>query len=159
VSTFENSFAKLLGHEGDFSDHKDDPGGATRYGVTEAVARANGYTGDMRELPLGTAKTIYRRLYWDAVRADELPPEVRYGVFDAAVNSGPAQALKWLQRAVGAVPDGRIGPQTISMARAAATDLVLRRMLAERLRFMTDLKNWPTFSRGWARRIADLLRE
>lgn len=154
---FDKAFAKLLGHEGDFSDHKDDPGGATRYGVTEAVARANGYRGSMRELPLETAKTIYRSLYWDAVKADALPQGLRYSVFDAAVNSGPAQALKWLQGAVGAVPDGRIGPQTLSLANAANPDQTLRRMLAQRLHFMTGLKNWPSFSRGWSRRIADLL--
>lgn len=154
---FDKAFAKLLGHEGDFSDHKDDPGGATRFGVTEAVARANGYRGPMRELPLETAKAIYRRLYWDAVKADELPQGLRYSVFDAAVNSGVSQALKWLQRAVGASPDGRIGPQTLSLASSTNPEQTLRRMLAERLRFMTDLKNWPTFSRGWARRISDLL--
>ena len=154
---FDQAFEKLLGHEGDFSDHKDDPGGATRWGVTEAVARANGYSGEMRDFPQMAAKHIYRREYWDAIRADDLPPALRYAVFDGAVNSGNAQSIKWLQRAVGVVDDGRVGPQTMAQARAAPPDAVLRRMLAERLRFMTNLKVWPAFSRGWARRIADLM--
>lgn len=155
--TFDEAFTKLLGHEGGFVDHPADPGGATNWGVTERVARANGYTGDMRDFPQVAAKHIYRKSYWDSVRADELPPAIRYAVFDAAVNSGTAQAVKWLQRAVGASDDGRIGPQTLTMARAAQPDFAARRMLAQRLKFMTDLKTWPHFSRGWARRVADLL--
>lgn len=154
---FDQAFDKLLGNEGGYSDHRADPGGKTNFGITIAVARENGYFGDMRNMPLSFAKTVYRRQYWDAVRADELPSGIRYAVFDAAVNSGPRQAVKWLQEAIGAVQDGLIGGQTISMSRAAAPDFALRRMMGARLKFMTDLKIWPSFSRGWARRIADLL--
>jgi lysozyme family protein len=78
-------------------------------------------------------------------------------VFDAAVNSGVKQAVKWLQRAIGATDDGIVGPQTITMARAAQPDFVKRRMLAQRLVFMTNLPTWPQFSRGWARRVAEIL--
>ena len=155
---FDQAFHKLLGHEGGFVDHPSDPGGATNWGVTQAVARANGYTGHMRNFPVDQAKAIYRRMYWDAVRAEELPPGLRYAVFDAAVNSGPRQAIKWLQRAVGASDDGVIGGQTLAMARAAQPDFAAKRMRGERLRFMTDLKTWPVFGRGWARRIADMLQ-
>ncbi|MFM7568564.1 MAG: glycosyl hydrolase 108 family protein, partial [Betaproteobacteria bacterium] len=76
--TFDECFAALLQHEGDYVDHPDDPGGKTRFGVTEAVARAAGFQGDMQELPLNLAQRIYRERFWDAVRADELPAEVRY---------------------------------------------------------------------------------
>lgn len=157
MTTFDQAFDKLLGHEGGFSDHKDDPGGATMLGITEAVARANGYTGPMGQLTVAVAAKIYKQQYWDTVRADDLPPSIRYHVFDAAVNSGVGQATKWLQRAVGVPDDGRIGTVTINAVWAAPPDAVIRRMNANRLRFMTDLKNWPSFSRGWARRIADLL--
>lgn len=153
---FDKAFHELLGHEGGYVDHPSDPGGATRWGVTERVARANGYRGSMKDFPQGLAKTIYRRLYWDAVRADELPPLLRYAVFDAAVNSGAQQAIKWLQRAIGAPDDGVIGGQTIAMARAAQPDFALRRMLGARLQFMADRKTWQAFGRGWARRIAAL---
>lgn len=154
---FEQAIVKVLAHEGGFVDHPDDPGGATRYGITEAVARRVGYRGNMRELPLDLAKQIYRREYWDAVRADQLPAEARYIVFDAAVNSGVSQAARWLQRAVGAVADGAIGPQTIAAAQAIAGPELKARVLAQRLRFMAGLSNWPSFSRGWALRIADLM--
>ena len=154
---FNTAFDLLLGHEGDYVDHPDDPGGATRFGVTEAVARTAGYRGDMRDLSLGLAQRIYRAEYWDAVRADELPPGLRYLMFDAAVNSGPGQATKWLQRALGVDADGIIGPRTLAAAHAQDVQALKLRILSQRLRFMADLKNWPAFSRGWARRIADLM--
>jgi lysozyme family protein len=154
---FDQAFDILLKHEGGFSDHPADPGGKTRFGITEAVAREVGYRGDMRELPLDLAKRIYKDRYWDAVRAEELPEAIRYAVFDAAVNSGPRQAIRWLQRAVGVKDDGIIGPKTLAAVRAADPEQLVRRMLAQRLRFMTELPNWPAFGRGWARRIADLM--
>lgn len=154
---FDQAFDILLKHEGGFSDHPADRGGKTHYGITEAVAREVGYRGDMRELPLDLAKRIYKDRYWDAVRADELPEAVRYAVFDAAVNSGPRQAIRWLQRAVGVRDDGIIGPQTLAAVRAANPERLLRRFLSQRLRFMAGLPSWPAFGRGWAWRIADLM--
>ncbi len=155
---FDTAFHRLLGHEGGFVDHPSDPGGATNWGVTQAVARANGYTGHMRDFPVDMAKAIYWRQYWVPIKADDLPPAIRYAVFDAAVNSGAKQAVKWLQRAIGVNDDGVVGPQTMTFARAANPDFVLRRMLGERLQFMTDLKTWQAFGRGWARRIAEVLQ-
>jgi lysozyme family protein len=154
---FLTAFDKLLKHEGGYSDHAADPGGKTRYGVTEAVAREVGYRGDMRELPLELAQRIYKERYWDAVQAEALPPDVRYIVFDGAVNSGVAQSAKWLQRACGVKDDGVVGPITIRAASTLHSEGLRRRILAQRLRFMAKLPNWPAFSRGWANRICDLL--
>jgi len=154
---FLTAFDKLLGHEGGYSNHPADPGGKTRYGVTEAVAREVGYRGDMRELPLDLAQRIYKERYWDAVQAESLPADVRYIVFDGAVNSGVVQSAKWLQRACGVKDDGVVGPQTIRAANALSPDGLKRKILAQRLRFLATLSNWPAFSRGWANRIADLL--
>lgn len=154
---FDTAFDTLLKHEGGFSDHAADPGGQTRYGITEAVAREVGYKGDMRELPLELAKRIYFEDYWRAVRADELPAGIRYAVFDAAVNSGPGQAVKWLQRAAGVPDDGVLGPKTLAAAHALNADALRSKLLAQRLKLMANLPTWPAFGRGWARRIADLL--
>jgi lysozyme family protein len=156
-ANFAKCLTEVLKHEGGFVDHPDDPGGATNWGVTERVARSHGYTGHMRDLTVTTAKSIYRKDYWDAVRAEDLPPVIRYAVFDAAVNSGVGQSTRWLQRALGVADDGRIGPLTIAAATMAEPDVLLRKMLSQRLKFMTSLSNWPSFSRGWARRIADLM--
>ena len=154
---FDECFTALLAHEGDFADLENDPGGKTRYGVTEAVARAAGYTGDMPDLPLNLAKTIYQSQFWEAIRGDELPGEVRYVVFDAAAASGVKQSILWLQRALRVNADGVLGPLTLAAAHAADPDKLKARLLSQRLRFMAGLSNWPSFSRGWSRRIADLL--
>jgi len=154
---FNTAFDLLITHEGGFSNHPDDPGGATMYGVTEAVARANGYTGHMRDFTLDQAKAIYRKQYWDACQCDALPDPIRYPLFDAAVNSGPGQAIKWLQSAAGVKADGAMGPVTKHAVAVAPTMLLRQQMIGKRLRFMTELKNWPSFSKGWARRIAAIL--
>lgn len=154
--TFDEAFHELLGHEGGYSDHADDPGGKTMWGVTERVARANGYTGDMRNLPVEVAKRIYKKDYWDAVQADILPEDIRYAVFDAAVNSGPVQAIKWLQACLNVEQVGVLGPKT-KVALSVNTKPLKAKYLGHRLMFMTDLKNWKSFNRGWAKRIATLL--
>lgn len=151
---FDEAFDRLIGHEGGYSDHPSDPGGRTMFGVTERVARSHGFTGDMRTLTRDEAKRIYRADYWEPIRAEELPQQVRFDVFDGAVNSGVKQSIKWLQAAVGAQADGVIGPKTLAAVSAMTPDRVSKRYNGHRLRFMKDLKNWPSFSRGWAERIA-----
>ena len=159
MKDFDEAFHKLLGHEGGYSNHSKDRGGETMWGVTIAVARANGYQGAMKDLPVIKAKEIYKQAYWNPIRADELPAEIRYLVFDAAVNSGVKQAVKWLQRAVGSQEDGVVGKDTLEACKALNGHLIARRMLSARLEFMASLSSWPSFGRGWARRIAGLLKD
>jgi len=156
---FEQAFEKLIGHEGKYSNNPADPGGETMYGVTKATARAHGYSGNMIDLPLSAAKLIYKSSYWDTVRADDLPDAVRFDVFDASVNSGPRQAIKFLQRAAGVADDGIIGGQTLAAIRSIDPQLLDKRLSGHRLKYMADLKTWPSFARGWARRIATNLIE
>jgi lysozyme family protein len=113
----------------------------------------------MKDMPVGVAKAIYRKLYWDAVKADELPAAIRYAAFDAAVNSGVRQATLWLQRAVGVKDDGIIGPKTLEAAKMSNSHAANARMVGMRLDFMTRLNTWDSFGKGWARRIASLLIE
>ena len=117
----------LIEREGGFVTNAADRGGPTRFGITEAVARANGYRGAMRQLPREEAAAIYRRLYWLRPHFDEVAQRsarVAAELFDTGVNMGPAVAATFLQRALTAlnrngtdypdlVPDGRIGPRTL----------------------------------------------
>lgn len=155
--TFDEAFHELLGHEGGYSNHPADPGGETMWGITKRVARGKGYLGAMRDLPVSLAKQWYKEDYWDKVQADNMPEALRYSLFDAAVNSGPGQAIKWLQRAVGVTEDGMLGPKTLAAVSKAIPEAVEARMVGYRLMFMTDLRNWDSFSEGWAKRIAKLL--
>jgi lysozyme family protein len=155
---FDEAFDRLIGHEGGYSFSPSDPGGETMWGVTAAVARANGYAGPMKQLPRDTAKAIYQRKYWDAIQADKLPGALRFDVFDAAVNSGVSQAVKWLQRISGVGDDGVIGPMTLNAAAKLDGNAAAAAYNGIRLDFMTSLPTWGAFGRGWARRIASNLQ-
>lgn len=157
--TFETAFDLLISHEGGFSNRPfaDDPGGRTMYGITERVAKENGYVGRMEDLSLDFAKSIYRKQYWDACKCDQMPDAIKYPLFDAAVNSGPGQSIKWLQASVGVKADGSIGPMTLHAVNMAAPAYVRQQMIGRRLRFMTELNNWSANARGWSRRIAAIL--
>jgi lysozyme family protein len=150
---FDAAFDILVGHEGGYVDHPDDPGGETKFGVSKRSYPEL----SIAALTLEDAKTIYREDYWDRVRADKLPPELRFPLFDAAVNAGVAQSIKWLQRAVGVRDDGVIGPITMVAVKSTTPHRNSANFLGQRLKHMTELKHWDQFGRGWARRIADNL--
>jgi lysozyme family protein len=118
----------LIDREGGFVDHPADKGGPTCFGITEAVARAQGYRDAMRQMPREEAQAIYRRLYWLRPRFDQVAQRseaLAAELFDTGVNMGPAVAVTFLQRALTAlnrngqdypdlVPDGRIGAATLA---------------------------------------------
>lgn len=155
--TFDEAFDALLRHEGGYSNHAADPGGKTRWGVTETVARAEGYTGDMKDYPLAEAKKVYKKRYWDAMRLNDVRSELRFDLFDAAVNSGVGQATKWTQRILSVKDDGVMGVVTLNALATANSSKFLAKFNGQRLLFMTSLPGWASFSRGWAKRIAENL--
>lgn len=155
MTAFDEAFTALIGNEGGYSNNPDDPGGETMWGITARVARSHGYTNPMRDLPLEAAKAIAKASYWDACECDALPPQVAFQVFDAVYNGG--HPARWLQQAAGVTVDGDIGPMTIAAVNAADPDDICMRFDAYRLIYMADLKTWPTFGKGWARRIANNL--
>ena len=152
---FKDALSQLFVFEGGYSDRPEDPGGKTMIGITESVARENGYQGPIRDIPIEWVERIYRKRYWDATKCDELPESIRYTMFDSAVNSGPGQAIKWLQRALGVKDDGVIGPVTMQAIRESAD--LKSKILAQRLHFMTTLPIWVSFGKGWSRRIAKIM--
>ena len=150
----------MLKHEGGFSDHPLDNGGMTMLGVTQRVWEE--WLGrpvsekEMRALTTAIVAPMYKRRYWDKVSADSLPSGVDYVVFDAAVNSGPGRASKWLQTVVGAVADGAIGPNTLKAVAAYPADKLIEDYQALRLAFLKNLPTWGTFGGGWDRRVAEV---
>lgn len=127
LTAFDRAFDRLFGIEGGHANDPADSGGETMYGITVAVARANGYTGPMDEMPLDVARTIARRQYWDTLRLDDiacLSPAVAVELFDTGYNCGIAVAGRFLQRALNVFNlrqadypdinrDGLIGPMTL----------------------------------------------
>ena len=155
---FDQAFERLIGHEGGYVNHPADPGGETNWGITLRTARAEGYTGPMRSMTRQQAKEIYRSAYWGRARADQYDGAIGYQLFDAAVNHGIGNAVRFLQRAVGVADDGDIGPVTVAAIKRMSVTDVLARFNAERLDFYTKLTTWPTFGKGWTRRVAGNLR-
>lgn len=151
----------VLAHEGGYVNHPKDPGGETNKGVTKAVydayrKRKGLARRSVREITATELSDIYTTGYWDKVDADALPAGVDYMVFDFAVNSGPARAIKALQRQVGAGVDGIMGDQTITMVCAAVAEdeeKFIREYCEARLAWMKTLKTWKTFGTGWQRRV------
>lgn len=158
MSNFDRAFDDLIGNEGGYSNNPADPGGETNWGVTKSVARAAGYQGDMRAMTKSEAKNVYAAMYW-LPAFDSFAYPLAFNVFDGAVNSGVQQSVKWLQRAVGVDDDGKLGPLTQMAAISADPMRAVMGYNAERLAFMTDLRTWHDFGRGWAKRIAKNLRK
>lgn len=155
--TFEEALEHVLKHEGGFVNHPKDPGGMTNLGVTKKVWEEwigrESSEDEMRNLKPEDVAPLYKKMYWDRVKGDDLPSGVNYCVFDAAVNSGTGRAAKWLQEAVGAVPDGAIGAKTLAKVAAHDADSLVNAYCDVRLNFLKSLKTFDTFGKGWSRRV------
>jgi lysozyme family protein len=145
-----------------FHDDPRDPGGATSWGATYATYTAwlamhklSMSLAAFKVLPQSAFTPFYRALFWQACRCDELPPGVAVSVFDAAVGSAPAHAIKFLQTAAGAVADGVFGPMTMAVVKGHAPDDLIRSMWLLRDKFYADLPTFRIYGRGWDRRAAD----
>jgi lysozyme family protein len=142
-SNFERCLPIVLRHEGGYVDHPRDPGGATNLGVT--IGTLSGWLGrpatkaEVRALTVEAVTPIYRKNYWNAVRADAYQHGADLAVFDAAVNSGTGRALRWA-RAV----------------KAANAVAFVNAYCDLRLGFLGRLGTWDAFGRGWSRRVADI---
>ena len=170
-SSYDEALARLLVHEGGYSNHPSDPGGPTNWGITLRDARAywkkDATAADVRNLPRAVAKNIFRTKYWAALCCDELPAGVDYAVFDYGVNSGVGRAAKVLQRLLGLhsasktrvdalVVDGIVGPRTLAAAACADAGRLIDAICDERLAFLQGLRTWPVFGNGWGRRVREV---
>jgi hypothetical protein len=161
---FEDCLKRLLVHEGGNDDDPRDPGGRTSRGILQSeysIYRRThlGLPTDVWDAPNSAVADIYRRGYWDALQCDQLPPGVDYAVFDYGVNSGIRKGAKALQEAVGANPDGIIGPITLGATRAHPAQEVIDSITSERMNYLRHLSIWDTFGRGWTTRVTEVRRD
>ena len=157
MKDFDRALEIVLAQEGGYSDDARDPGGATMYGITERVARANGYNGPMRALPMSVASSIYWDRYWKAASCDELPWPLSLYVFDCAVNQGVSAAIRLLQTALDTVQDGVVGPTTLRLAREAGAWHQARFMALRANRYV-GTKQFERFGTGWMIRLFEVVR-
>lgn len=152
---FDQAFERLIGHEGGYVNDPRDPGGETKFGISKRSYPAE----DIKGLTLERAKAIYRRDFWGVAGCDAVPGPMKFDLFDMAVNSGPVTAIKTLQRSAGVTPDGLLGPITLQALNSTPAPRLVARFNGHRLDFMTDLKTWSVFGKGWAKRVASNLKE
>lgn len=149
ISNADTLIDAVIDREGRYVNHPADRGGPTCWGITEAVARAQGYAGNMRDLPREQAAIIYRRIYWLLPGFDKVAlraPNIAAELFDTGVNMGTGTAAGFLQRALNALNraardypdiavDRAIGPRTLSAldgflrARSAGGETILLRAI------------------------------
>ncbi|WP_328717284.1 glycosyl hydrolase 108 family protein [Halomonas elongata] len=172
---------EVIDREGGYVNHEADRGGPTRYGITEAVARDYGYTGDMRALPLVLAHDIYADRYWHSLKLDKIAtihePLATY-LFDYGVNSGPGRPAETLQRLLNVLNrverdyddiavDGAVGPATIGALEdyhdtrgRPGLDVLAQAVNALRIEFMVSIaearESQEAFTYGWLSRVIEL---
>ena len=164
--------------EGGFANHRDDPGGPTNLGITKETLEAwRGHsvtTEDVKNLTQREADDIFRTNYYLECRCPELPDQVAMVVYNAAVMSGPAKAIRFLQETFNGlgmtvrngadadsdpkplVVDGKIGRNTLAAANRTDSAALSSAYLDTYLDYLRGLSHFKTFGRGWSNRIAKL---
>jgi lysozyme family protein len=159
-SNFKAALAHVLKSEGGFVNHPKDPGGMTNLGCTKNTWED--YVGhsvsesDMKDLTPELVAPLYKRKYWDKVAGDDLPSGLDYAVFDAAINSGPGRAAKWLQEVLGVTADGSIGKGTLAAVHTMDVQDLIAKYNDKRLQFLESLPTFSTFGKGWSRRVSEV---
>ena len=161
--TFDEAFDRLISHEGGYSDDPRDSGNwtggaqgvgqlkGTKFGI---AACSYGYL-DIKNLSLEEAKAIYRRDFWEVCGVAH--PAIKVQLFDASVNHGRGNAIRFLQRAVKVADDGDWGVKSQAALESMEANDVLLRFLAYRLKFWASLQKFDIYGRGWTNRGADNL--
>ena len=163
---FYTSFERVIGHEGGFTNDKNDRGNWTSGVIGEGELKGTKYGIsamsyphlDIENLTLEQAQSIYFEDFWTGNGIDLLPKAMQYQMFGASINHGYRNAAKMLQRAVGVDDDGIIGNK--SLAAIGKFDGLSLAILFnhQRLAFYTSIKTWNKYGKGWTRRVAENLK-
>lgn len=163
---YDIALKNVLVHEGGYVNHPKDPGGATNKGITQRTYNAYRAVKYPEAPPISVefiedveVGEIYRDQYAAPIWFDRLPSGLDYALFDFAVNSGVSRAVKFVQRIVGASPDGIMGNQTLRAINDHNIAVVIRELCAARRKFVRGLKTYSTFGRGWEKRIDAVERD
>jgi lysozyme family protein len=165
ANNWKQAFEQMLASEGGFTDDERDNGnklpdgrkGSTMLGVTQFNWEnhiGHQVTHDqMRKLTPADVEPLYKKKYWDAVRADELPSGIDYLMFDFCVNAGAGRAIKTLQASVGTTPDGGFGAITMKAVEAMSTADLIEIFSQEKEAFYRSLRDFQVYGKGWLNRV------
>ena len=167
MASFENALSVVLEHERGFSNHPQDAGGPTNWGITlatfSAYLKRTATLEEVQAMPLEMAKQIYRVSYWGVIQGDSIRSDaLATNFFDMAVLRGVVAATKTMQGCVGVTTDGYMGPKTLAAINAAnPSDLILSYYLASQAALVNLVVIKPTnlvFLNGWMKRVGDMLK-
>lgn len=166
MAYIDNAIKGILNREGGFVNKPNDPGGATKYGITRNTLKAwrnkAVSVDDVKNLTIEEATKIYKKQYFEG------PGILRIGndilaeqVIDAAVNHGTHKAVEMLQEAVGADIDGGIGPNTIGKVSETKPYIAYFNFMKIRLKYYATIidhnHELQEFGAGWMNRCATML--
>ena len=168
ISNWDKAFELVIKSEGGFTNDQRDSGnhlpdgrqGCTMLGCTQTNWEA--YIGhhvtqdDMKKLTSSDVKPLYKKNYWDAVSGDLLPSGLDYAAFDFAINAGPAASRKMIQRALGVIVDGSIGPNTLKAISQADSKELMQKFSDAKTTYYKSLGNFNVYGAGWLKRVADV---
>ena len=149
MQNFPDCIAHVLAAEGGLVNNPKDPGGVTKFGISQRSYPAL----DIRALSLDDAKAIYQRDYWAPIQGEALPAGLDLILLDHAVNAGPIRAVRMLQGLLGVPEDGLMGPITLDAVASAEPESLIASYSELRLDFYSDLPTWRHFGAGWTRRV------
>lgn len=154
MDSLEKCLEFILEEEGGLANHRADPGGLTKYGISQrSYPNIN-----IRDLTVARAKAIYRHDYWKPIIGDRLPTGLNLIMFDCAVNQGVGTAIKLLQASLRVKTDGVLGPGTMLAAERAMPELLDIFGSERALRYEFN-RNEEVFGRGWYRRLLRVHRQ
>jgi lysozyme family protein len=148
-SRFSWCVGRILEREGGLVNDPNDPGGVTNWGITQRDHPLL----DIAHLTRDEAIAVYKVEYWDACGAAKVPKPIDLYLFDAAVNQGVGRAVRMLQIAVGTVADGILGPVTLEAITRTGVNEAAARFMVQRTVHYLSLSTFPTFGRGWLKRL------
>lgn len=151
TADFDRAFELVIGHEGGYVNNPADPGGETKFGISKRSYPNE----DIASMTLERAKLIYKRDFYDKLRCGDMPRSLGFSVFDCGVNCGVTRAAEFLQKLLSVTVDGQIGPKTLEAVSQANGQLLAAKFNAIRLQYHASLPTWPSFGKGWSRRVAE----
>jgi lysozyme family protein len=159
-NNFDRSLKLVLKSEGGYVNNPKDPGGETMMGVTKAAwstyLKRPIANGEMAKLTVADITPFYKALYWDKSYCPQLPLGIDYMVFDASVNMGVGQSIRLLQKSLGCVADGVIGPNTMKLINETSVNDMIDKFSAQKEQFYRSLALFNTFGKGWLSRVAQV---
>ena len=159
-NNFDQSLKLVLKSEGGYVNNPKDSGGETMMGVTKAAwstwLKRPIANGEMAKLTVADITPFYKALYWDKSYCNQLPTGIDYMVFDASVNMGVGQSIRLLQKSLGCVADGVIGPNTMKLINESKVNDMIDKYSAQKEMFYRSLALFNTFGKGWLSRVTQV---